>query len=101
MDSIVTKYTNLCAFCNNGRPASEIHHLCFGRGVRELADDDGLTIGLCKGCHDKVHHGRDGIEAQMSRIIGQLAYEKRKCAEGMTEEEARESFRKRYGVSHL
>nr|DAW76340.1 MAG TPA: CcmH protein [Caudoviricetes sp.] len=45
-------------------------------------------------------HGNPMAEA-MSKIIGQLAWEKRAVAEGQTEEEAREAFRKRYGESYL
>lgn len=37
----------------------------------------------------------------LCEIIGQLAYEKKKCAEGYSEEAARESFRLRYSKSYL
>lgn len=103
MKSIVTNYTEYCLFC--GRPTTTEHHLVFGRGMRKLADEDGLVIPCCDDCHTmneatrKIH---DNIMAEkMSKIIGQLAYEKRKVAEGMTEEDARASFRKRYTHSYL
>jgi hypothetical protein len=51
---------------------------------------------------DKLERIHDNPMAEkMSKIIGQLAYEKRKVSEGMTEEQARESFRKRYSNSYL
>lgn len=103
MKSILTEYTEYCLFC--GRPTTATHHLLFGRGIRPLADRDGLTIPICDGCHnmgDKLERIHDNPMAEkMSKIIGQLAYEKRKVAEGMTEEQARESFRKRYSNSYL
>lgn len=103
MKSIVTNYTEYCLFC--GRPTTTEHHLVFGRGMRKLADEDGLVIPCCDNCHTmnevsrKIH---DNVMAEkMSKIIGQLAYEKRKVSEGMTEEQARENFRKRYSNSYL
>lgn len=103
MKSILTEYTEYCLFC--GRPTTTGHHLCFGRGIRNLADKDGLTIPICDNCHnmgDKTKRIHDNSMAEkMSKIIGQLAYEKHKVAEGMSEDEARESFRKRYGRSFL
>ena len=103
MKSILTEYTDYCLFC--GRPTTATHHLLFGRGIRPLADKDGLTIPVCDGCHnmgDKLERIHDNPMAEkMSKIIGQLAYEKRKVSEGMTEEQARESFRKRYSNSYL
>ena len=103
MKSIVTNYTEYCLFC--GTPTTTGHHLIFGRGMRKLADEDGLIIPCCDNCHtmnkvtNKIHD--NPMAEKMSKIIGQLAYEKHKVAEGMTEEQARESFRKRYGQSYL
>lgn len=103
MKSIVTNYTEYCLFC--GRPTTTEHHLVFGRGLRKLADEDGLVIPCCDDCHtmnrvtQKIHDNT--MAEKMSKIIGQLAYEKKKVAEGMTEEQARESFRKRYTNSYL
>lgn len=37
----------------------------------------------------------------MSKMMGQLAWEKRAVAGGKTEKEAREAFRSRYGISYL
>lgn len=103
MKSILTEYTEYCLFC--GRPTTATHHLLFGRGIRPLCDKDKLTIPICDGCHNmgnKLERIHDNSMAEkMSKIIGQLAYEKHKVAEGMTEEQARENFRHRYGQSYL
>lgn len=97
---MITEYANLCVICN--KPASETHHLCFGRGIRELADADSLTAPLCKKCHDALHHGKETLLTQkMSRIIGQLQFEKQQICLGSDPAEAREKFRKRYGESFL
>ena len=97
MQSIVTKYTQFCALC--GKPTTEEHHLVFGISERDLAEQDGLKIGICSQCH--LFHKNNPIACKMSKMMGQLAFEKRKCAEGATEDEAREMFRKRYGRSYL
>jgi len=97
---MITKYTDYCLIC--GRPGVERHHIFKGVKHRSLADADGLVISLCKEHHTgnmSVHQKKElNILCQ---IIGQLEYEKQKCAEGMTEEEARESFRTRYSISYL
>lgn len=98
MKSIVTEYTQYCAFC--GAPTTQIHHCCFGLSARELSDKDGLTIGICDKCHAEIHVS-SSVAAKMSKMIGQLAFEK-KCVEGgMSSKDAREYFRKRYGLSYL
>ncbi len=101
--SIVTKYESYCVFC--GQPTTTDHHLVFGRGIRQLADEDGLKLPVCDKCHtlgnltERIH---DNIMAEkLSKICGQLAYEKQKRSEGFTTDESRIMFRKRYGVSYL
>jgi len=93
---MITEYADYCILCN--RPRTAIHHCVFGVGRRNLADEDGLTMPLCDSCHKAIHQGK---MQTLSKIIGQLLYERNKCAEGMTVEEARESFRRRYFESYL
>lgn len=101
MKSIVTKYEDICAI--SGRRATEEHHLIFGRGFKELADEDGLVIPV----HREFHTGKHGIHGSvaaehLSKMCGQLAWEKHEIAEkGVSEDEARERFRARYGRSYL
>lgn len=101
--SIVTEYDRFCAFC--GRPTTHEHHLIFGSSGRQLADEDGLKLPICDKCHtlnpikERIHD--NPMAERLSKMAGQLAFEKRKCAEGATEDDAREMFRKRYGVSYL
>lgn len=103
MKSIVTEYTDYCLFC--GKPTTAGHHLVFGKGIRKLSDEDGLIIPVCDNCHTmskvsyRIHD--NPIAETMSKIIGQLAYEKHKVANGMSEKEARKDFRARYGRSYL
>lgn len=100
---IVTEYNEYCLFC--GRPTEAGHHLIFGKGMRALAEKDGIKIPCCNNCHNLGEigeriHGNPMAE-KMSRMMGQLAWEKRAVAQGMTEPEAREAFRRRYGKSFL
>jgi len=94
---MITKYEDYCLIC--GKPREHVHHLVFGIAKRRLADTDGLTIPLCSEHHEHIHNDK-GMMA-MSRICGQLYYEKCMCAAGMSPDEARESFRKRYSISYL
>jgi ribosomal protein S14 len=94
---MLTKYNNICVIC--GRPKQDIHHLVFGRGLRELADEDNLTAPLCRMCHDEIHN--NGVASGLSKIVGQLLFEMEQVKKGVPQETAREQFRKRYGRSYL
>ena len=103
MKGIITKYNENCMFC--GKPTRTQHHYLFGRGERQLADEDGIKGPVCDDCHNigeliKRIHGNIAAE-KLSKMVGQLAWEKHAVAEGMTEDEAREAFRKRYKRSYL
>ena len=98
---MITEYNDYCIIC--GRPRDDMHHVFKGHKQRHLADEDELVIPSCKEHHTNgkmaVHTAKE-INV-LCEIIGQLAYEKRKCAEGYGEGAARESFRLRYGRSYL
>lgn len=89
----------LCAIC--GRLKEDTHHLIFGTSDRKLADQDGITIPLCRECHEKMHR----IDSTFSKMIGQLMWERWYLADyGDADgalKEARESFVERYGKSYL
>lgn len=94
-ESIVTKYKTICFFC--GKPAQCEHHLVFGNGLRELAEQDGLKVPSCNRCHkmgaviEKVHE--NSMAEKLSKMLGQAVYEKQIGT--------REEFRNRYGISYL
>ena len=109
--SIITKFENISAFSQG--PAECIHHCIFGRGLRELADEDGLWIPLMNCEHNMSSkgtiyqiHGNPAAE-KLSKMVGQLAWEKHYIAEKYSlpftdiEAEAREAFINRYGRSWL
>lgn len=94
---MITEYSDYCIICS--KPRTDIHHLCWGNAKRTLADADAMTVPLCRKHHEAMHNTKE--MQVMSHIVGQLYYERNMCASGMTPEEARESFRKRYDVSYL
>lgn len=87
MKSIVTEYKDYCLIC--GKPKEDAHHLLIGSDRRH-ADEDGLVIPVCRECHSFIHDNPQALV--MSKIIGQLAYEK---------EHTRNEFRARYRHSYL
>lgn len=116
--SIVTNFEDISAF--SGKPAEHRHHLCFGAGIRPLAESDGIWIPLLASEHnmgeltDRIH-GNSAAE-HLSRMVGQLAWEKHYLAQRLAsrrenfttdeavkklEDESREAFRKRYSISYL
>ena len=118
--SIVTNYTDISAI--SASPAEAKHHLVFGSGFRGLADQDGLWIPLTNAEHNLSSKGTinqlhgNPIAESLSKMLGQMAYEKHYLAEKLSRvnedglddmtveewsDEAREAFRKRYGVSYL
>lgn len=115
--SVVTKYETFSAF--SGIPTTTRHHLLFGRGIRPLAEDDGIWIPLTDSEHDMSskgvkHQVHDNPAAEhLSKMAGQLAWERKYLADKLAEDntghqsaddwmdEAREAFRSRYGESFL
>ena len=93
----ITEYTDYCFICS--KPKDDIHHCMKGHKQRHLAEEDNLKIPVCRECHEKIHKHKE--LNVLVEIIGQLAYEKHKCAEGYGEAAARESFRIRSGRSYL
>ena len=101
--SVVTEYENISVF--SGKPREAVHHLVFGVGKKELADEYGLWIPTTHAEHNMSSSGTilqihgNPMAEKLSKIAGQLAFEKeyyrKKCgAEG---EPAREEFRKVFG----
>lgn len=92
---IVTDYDNICFFC--GKPAECEHHLLFGKGIRDLAEEDGIKVPSCHKCHnigsisERIHD--NSMAEKLSKKLGQAIYEK--------EIGTREEFRRRYGKSYL
>lgn len=120
MKSILTEYEDISAFSQ--APSECTHHLIFGRGLRELADKDGLHIPLTNSEHNmsadgKLYQVHDNPPAEkLSKMLGQVAWEKNYLAEklanvnkdGLDEQsvsewyaEARRAFLKRYQISYL
>lgn len=104
-DSVVTRYSGYCALC--GKPTQTEHHLLFGIGIRELAEEDGIKIPVCDDEHNmsgeiRQIHNNSAAE-KLSKIAGQLAWEKEYYHKlyGYENDPAREAFRKRYGRSYL
>ena len=93
--NIVTEYKGICAFC--GRIAEAEHHLLFGNGTRELAEEDGLKVPICNRCHNMGRvieqiHGNVMAE-KLSKMLGQAIYAAKLGS--------REDFKLRYGKSYL
>lgn len=98
MESIVTEYTQNCIIC--GIATTEEHHFVFDRGNQMKANTDKIVAPMCRFCHDELHN-KSCVAAELSRICGQLAWEKHEIATtGCTEREAREKFRLRYGKNY-
>ena len=95
---MITNYKEFCIIC--GRPTEETHHLCFGRGIRQLADEDELTAPMCHICHAELHNNT--IANELSKVCGQLLFEKNLIEkEHVTSDQARARFLKRYDRSYL
>lgn len=86
----------------DGCPNVERHHCLMGPD-REKADEDGLWVPLTK-----EHHTTGKISAHQCKevrvllqMLAQVSWERDRCAEGMSKEDAREAFRRRYYKSFL
>lgn len=98
MKSILTDYTEVCAVC--GSKEVEEHHLVFGSYGRKLSTEHQLVLPLCRYCHSALHTTQY-VAAEFSKMLGQLAFEKKEVANGLTEQEARDKFIKTFGRAYL
>lgn len=108
------KKSPICAMCGEYCQSVE-HHLVFGTGARELADEDELILDLCIDCHTLAFHVIDRIHdnvaaEKLSKMLGQMMYERNYLAKELTatqedadlmKNRARQQFMKRYGRSFL
>lgn len=86
--------SKLCYIC--GKWATETHHCIYGTGKRKLADEDGLTVRLCRDCHTAIHNSNKDFDRWLDKALKQTA-------QGKWEERygSREDFIRRYGRSYL
>ena len=118
MRSKVTDYEQYSVF--SGTPTSTRHHLLFGRGIRNLAEQDGIWIPVTDAEHNMSSKGtiyqiHDNPAAEkLSKMLGQAIWERNYLISQMalpfeSEDEAfdrlsrecREAFRARYHKSYL
>lgn len=87
MKSRITDDTDHCYIC--GRYGTEEHHVLHGSSNRKNADKYGLTVGLCRECHTRLHD--KGFHDRDLMWIGQQTFEK---------EYSREEFVRIFGKSY-
>ena len=92
MRSIITN-SKACYIC--GKEGTETHHCIFG-SKRKLADEDGLTVRLCRDCHTAVHSSIKDFDKWMQKALKKVAQEKWEEKYG-----TREEFIQRYGRNYL
>lgn len=90
MKSIIQKEKE-CYFCFRTYGV-ELHHCLHGTANRKKADEDGLTVYLCRDCHRALHDKGTGDRQMM-----QLAQKIWMRTNNKTEKE----FIKRYGKNFL
>lgn len=76
-----------------GAPATEIHHCLHGIGRRRLADKDGLTVPLCRRCHEILHSSKGHDMDRRYQKLGEIFF----LQSGHTVED----FIARYGKNYL
>lgn len=79
-----------CYICGSW-DATDTHHCLSGTASRKKADEDGLTVKLCRTCHRRLHD--EGIFEKRLKQVAQWCWEQ--------EYGSREDFIKRYGKSWL
>lgn len=99
--------TNYCDICGRNYESLDVHHLIMAYN-RKLADQDNLTVRICRLCHKDIHN--NAVTERLSKMLGQSKWEfeyilNKYCpndvdkAVAMTE--VREMFRKRYQINYL
>lgn len=75
----------------------ETHHFIHGRGLRELADADGLYAKVCFRHHRALHDDPSHPYDKELKAIAEKAFIIKKMSEGYSEGQARGIFFNRYG----
>lgn len=90
-----------CFVC--GRTETESHHV-YGASNRNVSEKYGFVERLCpvhhRGQPDGVHGGNHELDLKLKRKH-QLIYELELMSDGISQEEARETFRRIIGKSYL
>lgn len=102
MKSIVQTGDTKCFYCHMAIGA-ETHHI-FGGPNRRLSDKDGLTVRLCRQCHDELHNDKNRSEPMQKALheLGQTKWEEH-YGPGLAlgGKDPRQEFLKRYGRNYL
>ena len=91
-----------CFLC--GRYAyTERHHIFGGTANRRLSEQDGLVVDLCPDCHNRPPNGVHFNKETMERLhrYGQKMWEDRQVDNGMSRDEARKAFIRKYGKNYI
>jgi hypothetical protein len=102
MHSIVTDDMEHCLIC--GVPNVAVHHMINGNPQRKYSDEDGLVIPLCP-----KHHNMDSRESvhlntiiqRWCKMLAQSVYMQNEVSQGLSVDEARQKFFKRYGKYYM
>lgn len=100
MRSIV-QMEDKCFICGRAF-GSETHHI-FGAANRRWSEADGLTIRVCRSCHESIHEGPN--TKSLMKALHQIGQEKWEAYYGpglkATGKDVTEEFVKRYGRNYL
>ena len=90
-----------CFLC--GRYAYTERHHIFGAANRKLSEQDGLVVDLCHPCHNEPPYGVHFNKETMERLhrYGQKMWEDRQVDNGMSRDEARKAFIRKYGKNYI
>lgn len=72
-ESIIAETLDSCYLC--GSKATELHHIFFGGKHRDLSEEYGLKVPLCRSCHNMAHKYRE--VNYMLKEIGQRTFEEK------------------------
>ena len=85
--SIIQSDTKTCFFCGASTPIR--HHICFGTGLRQVSEREGLWVYLCNPHHKYLHDLPSHPHDQELKQLAQEKWIKKKMDEGYTRGQAR------------
>lgn len=97
---IPQKLPTQCYFCGKQHGLCR-HHCLHGRGIKPLAESDGLWIWICDSCHnmsnESVHLDPERKKDRMLQKLAQDTLISSYQRKGYPDQSARDLFRERYG----
>lgn len=92
--TILDTREGICYWCGRARK-TEVHHV-FNASDRNASEKYGLTVNLCRECHDRLHFGHKDDDVKIDKSLKKKVQETAMAYYGWSMEDWLGKFRRNY-----